>query len=149
MLQSGQAKEEMLAEALIEEYYAPVFRLALAVLDEPERARQAALETFGSALLEAHRYDGKSGVRAWLLRLALNTCQTYRGTKPTLKSELNPSLERGLPDSEILRSTLQRLGVHKCAGKIPNSVQLSEGPSSMKQFEMHIGERPGSVVSLT
>jgi DNA-directed RNA polymerase specialized sigma24 family protein len=111
MLQSGQAKEEMLAEALIEEYYAPVFRLALAVLDEPERARQAALETFGSALLEAHRYDGKSGVRAWLLRLALNTCQTYRGTKPTLKSELNPSLERGLPDSEILRSTLQRLGV--------------------------------------
>jgi DNA-directed RNA polymerase specialized sigma24 family protein len=111
MLQSGQAKGEMLAEALVEEYYAPVFRLALAVLDEPERARQAALGAFSSALLEAHRYEGKSGVRAWLLRLALNTCQTYRGTKPTLKSELNPSLESGLPDSEILRGTLQRLGV--------------------------------------
>jgi DNA-directed RNA polymerase specialized sigma24 family protein len=111
MLQSGQAKKEMLAEALLDEYYAPVFRLGLAILGDREAARQAALETFSGALLEAHRYDGKSGVRTWLLRLALNTCQTYRGANLKIKAELGRPLESGFPDSQIFRSILQRLGV--------------------------------------
>jgi DNA-directed RNA polymerase specialized sigma24 family protein len=111
MLQSGQAPKEMMAEALVEEYYEPVFRLGLAILGDSEQARQTALETFSGALLEAHRYDGKCGVRNWLLRLALNTCQTYRGAKLTMKSELYPHLERGFLDSQVSRSTPQGPGV--------------------------------------
>jgi DNA-directed RNA polymerase specialized sigma24 family protein len=71
MLQSGQASIQMLAEALLNEYYAPVYRLALSMLNDPEVARQATLEVFSNALMQVYRYRSEVGVDFWVYRFAL------------------------------------------------------------------------------
>jgi RNA polymerase sigma factor (sigma-70 family) len=75
MLQSGQASNAMLARALVEEYYSPVYRLALGIFDDPETAKIVAQETFVSALLSVYWYRDKDGVQTWLFRIFFNTCR--------------------------------------------------------------------------
>jgi DNA-directed RNA polymerase specialized sigma24 family protein/LysM repeat protein len=71
MLQSSQASPVMLAEALVREYYAPVYRLAISILDDERAARQAAQGVIGQALKDAHLYREGMGVRNWLYCLAM------------------------------------------------------------------------------
>ena len=75
LLQSGQASQEELLTALAGHYLLPVYRLALAVLDEPAAARLAARETFSSVLLNLYRYSSQIGVERWLYGLALDAIQ--------------------------------------------------------------------------
>ncbi len=79
MLQSGQVDRATLAETLLGEYYAPVYRLCLALLDEEEQAQAAALETFRSALRRLERYRSNRGVELWLFGLAVEVCRKRRG----------------------------------------------------------------------
>ena len=75
MLQSGQANLPMLAEALIKEYYAPVYRLALSLLDNPQAAQQATLKAFSAALMQVYRYRSETGVDLWVYRFVLEVCR--------------------------------------------------------------------------
>jgi len=75
MLLSGQVDREALLEALLEEYYAAVYRLALSFLDDHTAAQSAARQTFARALLDQHRYRPQDGLQLWLFRLALQACQ--------------------------------------------------------------------------
>lgn len=107
MLQSGEASPEMLAEALIGAYHAPVYRLALSLLESPEQAAHLAREAFISALLNAYRYpssrfggsgrsgshanssatrsdgdgggDGEDGIRAWLFSQVIDVYVKEKG----------------------------------------------------------------------
>jgi len=74
MLQSGQVSQETLAAGMLREYYAPIYRMALCLLDHPQAAGEAALETFVLALSNLHRYSPAQGARRWLFGLALKTC---------------------------------------------------------------------------
>jgi len=78
MLQSGQASSMMLAEALLTEFYSPVYQMAFAVLGDESQARFVAAETFSTALLNIYRYRSQSGVRLWLFRLEV---EVLRGLK--------------------------------------------------------------------
>lgn len=78
MLQSGQVGREVLAEALIGEYYAPIYRLALALLNDEDLAQEAALHTFRSALEKLERYRSSQGVRPWLFHQALESVRAVR-----------------------------------------------------------------------
>lgn len=78
MLQSGQASLETLLEALLLEYYRPVYCLALATLGEPRLARQAAVNIFSTALLSVYRYRSAAGVQVWLFGLALEALSRPR-----------------------------------------------------------------------
>ena len=50
LLQSGQVSQEELLTALAGQYLLSIYRLALAVLDDPAAARLAARETFSRVL---------------------------------------------------------------------------------------------------
>ena len=76
MLQSGQVSSAVLVAALVNEYYAPLYRLALALLDDEEAAVYASCEAFIAARLNVYRYqNGYAGsgnqVHAWFYRHAL------------------------------------------------------------------------------
>ena len=75
MLQSGQANLPMLAEALIKEYYAPVYRLSLSLLDNPDAAQQATLKAFNAALMHVYRYRSETGVDLWVYQFVLEICR--------------------------------------------------------------------------
>lgn len=79
MLQSGQASPVLLAEALVHEYYAPVYRLAFSVLDDEKAAHLAAQRTIGEALANVHLYREGMGVRNWLYCIALIHIQKISG----------------------------------------------------------------------
>ncbi len=72
MLQSGQASDALLAETLAAEYYASVYRLALAVLDDADDAGRAAREALVTAVVNRHRYQPEFGVKLWLYALAVD-----------------------------------------------------------------------------
>lgn len=70
MLQSGQASQAMLAEALIDEYYPQVYQLAFSLFEDPAAAYAAALETFVAALLSTYRvqngrYRSRAEIDIW------------------------------------------------------------------------------------
>lgn len=76
MLQSGQASNTILAGALVDEYYTPLYRLAISLLDDPEEAAWASLHTLILTVMEAYRFQsgrlrGGAGVQVGLYRIAL------------------------------------------------------------------------------
>ncbi|MEW5869374.1 MAG: LysM peptidoglycan-binding domain-containing protein [Chloroflexota bacterium] len=73
MLQSGQVSRNVLLEALLQEHYLPVYRLALMFLDDPQAARMAVERGFTTALLKVHEYSEEIGVLTWLYQIALET----------------------------------------------------------------------------
>lgn len=79
LLQSGQSDPEALAQALVKEYYSPVYRLCLAVLNAPYAAAEATRNTFAGALANVHRYRGQEPARVWVYRLALHYARRYAG----------------------------------------------------------------------
>ena len=91
MLQSGQAPPELLLEALLLEFYAPVYLLGLALLDDHVSAKKAANATFSNALIEIHQYRAQDGVETWLYRIALAVAlrvQPGLQTRRTIKAWL-------------------------------------------------------------
>jgi DNA-directed RNA polymerase specialized sigma24 family protein len=81
MLQSGQASREMLAEELVQDYYLPLYRLGLALYSETNKARAFAQETLSQALLETHRFHGRTSIQTWLYRIAQGISRKYRGDR--------------------------------------------------------------------
>jgi DNA-directed RNA polymerase specialized sigma24 family protein/LysM repeat protein len=75
LLQSGQVSQEELLTALAAQYLLSIYRLALAVWDDPAAARLAARETFSRVLLNLYRYSSQIGVERWLYGLALDAIQ--------------------------------------------------------------------------
>ena len=93
MLQSGQANLPMLAEALIREYYAPVYRLSLSLLDNPDAAQQATLKAFNAALMHVYRYRSETGVDLWVYQFVLEICRKanrWLNLRRTLRAALGP-----------------------------------------------------------
>ncbi|HEX7973044.1 MAG TPA: LysM peptidoglycan-binding domain-containing protein, partial [Anaerolineales bacterium] len=71
MLTSGQVSGYHLAESLVRAFYGPVYRLELFLLQSPEAAEQAALDSFAAALLAP--YPEPVTPPLWLLGFALET----------------------------------------------------------------------------
>ena len=73
----------VLVEALTLEFYVPIYRLAVSILDDSAAAGYATLETFIRASLNVYRYQngryrGPSGARVWLFDVALQVCRQTR-----------------------------------------------------------------------
>ncbi len=73
MLNSGQADETMLLDALLHAHYIPLYRLALGILEEPRRAHQAAMRTIAAVLSAARRRRRPEDPQIWLYGIALKT----------------------------------------------------------------------------
>ena len=70
VLQSGQVKQDLLAQILVEEHYLDLWRLAICLFGDSELARDIASEVLTTAILDAYRYRSTIGGRIWLYNLA-------------------------------------------------------------------------------
>jgi len=61
-------------EAMVVEYRAQVFRLALSILRDPEDAQDVIQDTFIQAAAGLPRYQVGTNFKAWLLKIAINNC---------------------------------------------------------------------------
>jgi len=75
LLQRSQVNDPSITEALVEQYYGYIYRLALSILNDPDEAEDAAQETFISAVLNLDRFRGEASLKTWLYSIALNTCR--------------------------------------------------------------------------
>lgn len=73
MLQSGQATHEMLAEALVQEFYSDAHRFATVFLGDPKAARFFLLDVFSNALLNVYHYRSQIGARVWFFRIFIKS----------------------------------------------------------------------------
>jgi len=68
---------ETAIEALIHQYEAGVFRLALSIVGDTADANEITQETFISALRSLSSYQEKKSFRAWLYTIALNLSRSH------------------------------------------------------------------------
>jgi RNA polymerase sigma-70 factor (ECF subfamily) len=76
MLQHTRVSDPAIAEALVQQYYTMIYRLAISILSDPDEAEDATQETFISAVLNLDRYRGEASLKTWLYAIALNTCRS-------------------------------------------------------------------------
>ena len=67
----------LVIEAVVRIYRAPVYRLALSILDHPDEAEDATQETFIQVAAHLDRYQVGSDFRAWLYTITVNLCRGY------------------------------------------------------------------------
>lgn len=72
-------------EALVREYEAGVFRLALSILGDPAEAHEVTQETFLSALRALPSYREQKSFKAWLYTIALNQSRSHLRKRKTLE----------------------------------------------------------------
>lgn len=102
MLQSGQASQSMLAEALVEEYFPRVIRVALALFEEPTLARRVAIGSFAAALANLYRYRSGSNIDAWFYQSVFGAFrQVYKRLNRELRNSQIGSIEEPNPETEI------------------------------------------------
>jgi RNA polymerase sigma-70 factor, ECF subfamily len=114
----------LIVEELIECYYADIYRLALAVLHDPDEASDAAQDCFVAADRAISGFQYQSSPKTWLYAIAINICRsklrkwkTQRAVVETVQSiqslfERAPSPEEQVIAGEQdawLRSALRRL----------------------------------------
>jgi RNA polymerase sigma-70 factor (ECF subfamily) len=77
MLQNGQGKSHIFAEALVRQYYDYIFRFAVSILGSHTDADDICQETFIDALLYIDRYSPGTNLKAWLSKIAVHKCQAF------------------------------------------------------------------------
>jgi len=93
----NQVTQDNQIDNLLIEHYAPVYRLAFAVLRDSEIAHRATIRTFVTALLDFHNFyligsnRIQSDLRIWLFRLALRAIQDEELRSPR-KTSIPPDL---------------------------------------------------------
>lgn len=74
-LRAGSGDRQLLAESLLDHYFADIHRLALSILHDEDAADDVAQDTFIVALRQMGRYEPGTNLRAWLSTIAVNLCR--------------------------------------------------------------------------
>jgi len=77
LLRSSKPDQDLIVRALVVEYRAALYKLAISILQDADEAQDAVQETFIAALLNLNSYQVGTNFRAWLYKLALNTCRGH------------------------------------------------------------------------
>jgi RNA polymerase sigma-70 factor (ECF subfamily) len=77
LVQGSQVRDPSISEALVNQYYASIYRLALSILNNPDDAEDATQETFIAAINNLDGYRGASSLKTWLYAIGLNTCRGH------------------------------------------------------------------------
>jgi RNA polymerase sigma factor (sigma-70 family) len=104
MLQSGQASQEMLAEALLQEFYPDAHRFATVFLGDPTAARSFLLDVFSNALLNVYHYRSQIGARVWFFRIFIKSLRKelprFSFKRPeVLQTPVGPNANPGISTS--------------------------------------------------
>ncbi len=62
-------------ESQLTGHYPALYRLALAILNDPDEAEDAVQETYIAALSALDRFRGDATLKTWLYAIAVNTCR--------------------------------------------------------------------------
>lgn len=92
LLLSRAAGDPAIVEAMVRDYRAPVYRLALSILHDTNDAEDAVQDIFVRAALALSRYQVGTNFKAWLYTIAVNTCRDYlrkRAARATLNQAWN------------------------------------------------------------
>ena len=96
-------------ENLMDQYGDEIKRFCTLQLNDPFQAEDAAQDTFVKAWKFLESYKGKSSLKTWLMRIAVNTCRDYQRTgwfrhvnrSVTPEDLPEQSRETAFPDGEI------------------------------------------------
>ncbi len=75
LLRTGRADRQLLAESLLDYYFAGIHRLALSILRDEAEADEVAQDTFINALHHIDRYNPDTNMKSWLSTIAVNLCR--------------------------------------------------------------------------
>jgi DNA-directed RNA polymerase specialized sigma24 family protein/tetratricopeptide (TPR) repeat protein len=75
MMQSPQISDGQLIQVLTQEYYARIYRLAISITGDVDKARQAVEQTIIDAVSNRRRFWGNPTLKAWLMELAIRRCR--------------------------------------------------------------------------
>jgi DNA-directed RNA polymerase specialized sigma24 family protein len=76
VLQSGQSDQNLIAEALLHAYHAPVYRLCLVLENDPGHAHTLLIRSFARAVQQAYRYRPKTDIPIWFFTFLLQELST-------------------------------------------------------------------------
>ena len=97
-------KDPAVVEAMVVEYGAPVYRLALSILSDPADAQDAAQDTFVQAAAALHRYRVGTNFKAWLFTIAVNNCRMALRKRATRRNAQQAAREQTLEAHSDLAS---------------------------------------------
>ncbi len=75
LLRQEQIDHQLLAQSLLDHYFAPIHRLALSMLGDEAEADDVAQETFITALRRFDRFDAGTNLKGWLSTITINLCR--------------------------------------------------------------------------
>jgi RNA polymerase sigma factor (sigma-70 family) len=87
LLRSRPGGDPQVFKTMVAAYRAPLYRLALSILNDADEAEDAVQDTFVRAVRRLDRYQVGTDFKAWLYTIAVNTCRDYlrkRATRATL-----------------------------------------------------------------
>jgi RNA polymerase sigma-70 factor, ECF subfamily len=88
LLRSRPADASRVFEAMDRAYRAPLYRLALSILNDADEAEDAVQDAFIRAARSLDRYRAGTNFKAWLYTIAINTCRDHL-RKRSARSRLN------------------------------------------------------------
>jgi RNA polymerase sigma-70 factor, ECF subfamily len=75
LIQRTRPGDPAVCHALVEHYYAYIYRLSLSILNDRAEAEDAVQETFIQAIQKLDQYTPGSNLRSWLATIAVNKCR--------------------------------------------------------------------------
>lgn len=125
---------------LVDAYSAPIFRLGLRMLGNPQDAEDVLQNTFLNALVHISEFEGRSSLQTWLYRIAANDAlMLIRKRKPEVDFDAVQGAETGesaedllprqfvdwsaLPEEELLSDEGKRFLDHAMA-QLPEPLRL-------------------------
>lgn len=152
LLLTDPVDELALATALLAEHYTSIYRLANALLEDPEKAHQAAITITGLALADVNRFRRQPDLCIWLYSLALKAIGRLEGpqapeTHPRSAAISDQDLWEAI-DSFHGRERLLLLLYYAMDCQVPQAagvLRVSEGAvqAQIDIFRQHFAEAVG------
>jgi RNA polymerase sigma-70 factor (ECF subfamily) len=123
-------ESEIYAE-LVKAHQAYCYRVCLAIMQDPHQAEEAAQVAFIKAYRHLASFQGRSGFRTWLTRIALNQCKDMLRSLQRHRQRLvslDGYLESGqaLPQSLIHEDSRSEAGLVKIPDKAMQALSQAE-----------------------
>ncbi len=88
-------------EGVVNAHWADVFRLAILMLSDETEAEEVAQQTFFNAYTAWDSFEGRSSVRTWLFRIAINVCRRNLTTRKRFQGkQLDHHIEIAHPETD-------------------------------------------------
>jgi RNA polymerase sigma-70 factor, ECF subfamily len=86
ILEESVSREEASFDHLYEDHSSYVYNTCLGILGNPDDARDAMQETFVQVFRSLDKFRGKSAIRTWIHRIAINKCMDMLRARPKHES---------------------------------------------------------------